>query len=138
MESPISNRADYSGNPSFIEAIKSLSGAWQETLSSRFCRAEWSPENRISQTTGSPSSLELEVVDCTVFNREPELFGPKHPYVGADRGSPLNNFLARKGGESCIVFLDEFEKTTSDIHKALLLLFDNGENENTTIKVLEL
>jgi ATP-dependent Clp protease ATP-binding subunit ClpA len=83
-------------------------------------------KTELARRLGSLLSLELEVVDCTIFNREMELFGPRKPYTGAERGSPLNNFLARNAGQKCIVFLDEFEKTTSDIHKALLLPFDNG------------
>jgi ATP-dependent Clp protease ATP-binding subunit ClpA len=72
-------------------------------------------------------SLELEIVDCTTFSTEKELFGPRAPYVGSERGSPLNNFLARKDGERAIVFLDEFEKTTSEIHNTLLIPFDKGK-----------
>ena len=83
-------------------------------------------KTELARALGHLLSLELEVVDCTIVNRESDLFGPRHPYVGADRGSPLNNFLAKNAGERCIVFLDEFEKTTSDIHQALLLPFDNG------------
>ena len=67
------------------------------------------------------------MVDSTIVSREMELFGPRHPYVGAERGTPLNNFLAKHHEERCIVFLDEFEKTSPDIHKALLLPFENGE-----------
>lgn len=70
--------------------------------------------------------LDLERVDCTTYTREIELFGPRNPYVGAENGSPLNNFLARNAGKRSIVFLDEFEKTTTDIHQALLVPFDNG------------
>ncbi|KAH8669778.1 P-loop containing nucleoside triphosphate hydrolase protein [Tricladium varicosporioides] len=87
-------------------------------------------KTELARRLGHLLSLELEVVDCTIFNRESELFGPRHPYAGADRGSPLNNFLARNVGQRCIVFLDEFEKTTSDIHQALLLPFDNGEYQD--------
>lgn len=83
-------------------------------------------KTELARRLGHLLSLDLEVVDCTIFSRESELFGPRHPYVGADRGSPLNNFLAKNSGERCIVFLDEFEKTTTDIHQALLLPFDNG------------
>jgi AAA domain (dynein-related subfamily) len=83
-------------------------------------------KTELARRLGHLLSLELEIVDCTIFSRESELFGPRHPYVGADRGSPLNNFLAKNSGERCIVFLDEFEKTTSDIHQALLIPFDNG------------
>jgi dynein-related subfamily AAA family protein len=84
-------------------------------------------KTELARRLGHLLSLELEVVDCTIFNREMELFGPRNPYVGAEKGSPLNNFLASHDGKRCIVFLDEFEKTTSDIHKALLLPFDNGK-----------
>lgn len=89
-------------------------------------------KTELARRLGHLMSLELEVVDCTIFNRESELFGPRHPYVGADRGSPLNNFLAKNAGQRCIVFLDEFEKTTSDIHQALLLPFDNGKSNSTS------
>lgn len=84
-------------------------------------------KTELARRLGSLLSLELEVVDCTTFNREIELFGPRQPYVGWDKGSRLNNFLASHHGERCIVFLDEFEKTNADIHKTLLLPFDNGK-----------
>lgn len=83
-------------------------------------------KTELARRLGHLLSLEIEVVDCTIFNREMELFGPRHPYVGAERGTPLNNFLAKYHGERCIVFLDEFEKTSPDIHKALLFPFENG------------
>ena len=84
-------------------------------------------KTELARRLGYLMSLELEVVDCTVVNREIELFGPRHPYVNADAGSSLNNFLARNSGKRSIVFLDEFEKTTKEIHSALLLPFDNGK-----------
>ena len=84
-------------------------------------------KTELARRLGNLLSLELEVVDCTVFNREIELFGPRQPYVGWDKGSRLNNFLAHNHDKRCIVFLDEFEKTNSDIHKTLLLPFDNGK-----------
>lgn len=92
-------------------------------------------KTELARALGYLLSLELEVVDCTIFNRESDLFGPRHPYVGADRGSPLNNFLAKNAGERCIVFLDEFEKTTSDIHQALLLPFDNGTKRSKPLVI---
>lgn len=72
-------------------------------------------------------SLELHVVDCTIFKQENELFGPRPPFEGHEDGSPLNNFLARKAGSRCIVFMDEFEKTSKDIHNTLLLPFQDGQ-----------
>lgn len=84
-------------------------------------------KTELARRLGHLLSLELEVVDCTIFSREMELFGPRAPFLGAERGTPLNNFLAKHDKERCIVFLDEFEKTSSDIHKALLLPFENGK-----------
>ncbi|KAK5463038.1 hypothetical protein LTS15_002750 [Exophiala xenobiotica] len=87
-------------------------------------------KTELARKLGHLLSLELEVVDCTIFNREIELFGPREPYVGSEKGSPLNNFLARNAGKRCIVFLDEFEKTNPDIHKTLLLPFQNGDYQD--------
>lgn len=75
---------------------------------------------------GELLSLELECIDCTELRYETDLFGPKKPYIGHELGSPLNNFLTRLTGRRCIVFLDEFEKTTRDVQNALLIPFDEG------------
>ena len=56
------------------------------------------------------------------------MFGPRKLYVGAEEGTPLNKFLARKNGQRCIVFLDEFEKTTQEVWNALLIPFDKGKD----------
>ncbi|KAI1419082.1 ATPase, aaa-2 [Xylaria sp. FL1777] len=87
-------------------------------------------KTELARQMGHLLHLDLEVVDCTIVKREIELFGPREPYVAAERGSSINNFLSNHSGQRCIVFLDEFEKTTSDIHQALLLPFDNGEYED--------
>ncbi|KAF1996576.1 P-loop containing nucleoside triphosphate hydrolase protein [Amniculicola lignicola CBS 123094] len=87
-------------------------------------------KTELARQLGHLLSLELEVVDCTIYNREMELFGGRAPFVGSERGTPLNNFLARKAGQKCVVFLDEFEKTTDDIHNALLIPFDKGEYQD--------
>jgi hypothetical protein len=92
-------------------------------------------KTELARRLGHVLSLELEVVDCTIFNREMELFGPRHPYVGAERGTPLNNFLAKNHEQRCIVFLDEFEKTSPDIHKTLLLPFENGKTIGGTCRI---
>lgn len=83
-------------------------------------------KTELARQLGHLLSLDLEVVDCTIVQREMELFGAREPFVGAEKGSPVNNFLAEHAGKRCIVFFDEFEKTTSQIHQALLLPFDNG------------
>ncbi|KAI0436711.1 P-loop containing nucleoside triphosphate hydrolase protein [Xylaria telfairii] len=87
-------------------------------------------KTEFARRMGHLLNLDLEVVDCTIAKREMELFGQREPYVAAERGSSINNFLSSHSGQRCIVFLDEFEKTTSEIHQALLLPFDNGEYED--------
>lgn len=93
-------------------------------------------KTELARRLGYLLGLDLEVVDCTIVRREIELFGPREPFRGAEKGSSINNFLAKHAGERCIVFLDEFEKTTSDIHQALLLPFDNGKYERSSIAFL--
>lgn len=71
-------------------------------------------------------SLDLEVVDCTAFTDDRELFGSRKGFEGNLVGSRLNNFLADHNSKRCIVFLDEFEKTTAKIHETLLKIFAEG------------
>ncbi|KAM0258384.1 hypothetical protein ACHAQJ_003859 [Trichoderma viride] len=87
-------------------------------------------KTELARQLGHLLSLDLEVVDCTTFNHEMELFGPRRPYSGYEKGSAVNNFLVEHSGKRCIVFLDEFEKTTKEIHQSLLLPFDNGEYQD--------
>jgi hypothetical protein len=83
-------------------------------------------KTELARQLGHLLTLDLEVVDCTTFSHEMELFGPRRPYHGYEKGSAVNNFLVGHSGKRCIVFLDEFEKTTKEIHSSLLLPFDNG------------
>ncbi|KAF2403751.1 P-loop containing nucleoside triphosphate hydrolase protein [Trichodelitschia bisporula] len=89
-------------------------------------------KTELARRLGYLLSLDFLPVDCTTVSHERELFGPRAPMVGAEQGSPLNNFLARHTGQRAIVFLDEFEKTNQDVHKTLLIPFDNegGEYED--------
>ncbi|KAI1763843.1 P-loop containing nucleoside triphosphate hydrolase protein [Hypoxylon sp. FL1150] len=87
-------------------------------------------KTELARRFGDLMSLELQVVDCTIFKHDNELFGPRPPYSGHEDGSPLNNFLTRKAGQRCIVFMDEFEKTSKDIHNTLLLPFQDGRYED--------
>ncbi|KAI1387329.1 P-loop containing nucleoside triphosphate hydrolase protein [Hypoxylon trugodes] len=87
-------------------------------------------KTELARRFGELMSLELERVDCTIFKQDNELFGPRPPYSGHEDGSLLNNFLARKSGERCIVFMDEFEKTSEEIHNTLLLPFQEGRYED--------
>ncbi|XXH04174.1 hypothetical protein Hte_010587 [Hypoxylon texense] len=87
-------------------------------------------KTELAERFGDLMSLELCKVNCTIIQHESGLFGPRPPYSGHEDGSPLNNFLARKSGERCIVFMDEFEKTSKEIHNTLLLPFQDGRYED--------
>ncbi|KAI1297065.1 P-loop containing nucleoside triphosphate hydrolase protein [Xylaria venustula] len=93
-------------------AVKSLQDSFLTELARKF---------------GDLLSLELITVGCTMFSREDELFGPKRPYYGYEQGAPINNFLTRISGKRCIVFVDEFEKISTEIWDALLIPFGQGE-----------
>ena len=83
-------------------------------------------KTELAKRMGELLSLPLLKVDCTQIRVTTDLFGPQAPYAGHKTGSPLNNFLADHSGQKDVIFLDEFEKTTEDVHKSLLLLFDEG------------
>lgn len=84
-------------------------------------------KTELARRLGNLLSLDFESVDMTEMKHENDLFGPKPPYVGAAEGSPLNNFLVRMSGKRSIVFLDEFEKTTTEVQNSLLIPFDGGK-----------
>jgi ATP-dependent Clp protease ATP-binding subunit ClpA len=84
-------------------------------------------KTELAKRLGQLLTLELECVDSTEIRRESDLFGPKQPYMGYEKGSPLNNFLTRMSGNRAIVFLDEFEKTTREVQNACLIPFDEGK-----------
>lgn len=71
-------------------------------------------------------SAEHLLVDCTEMKHETDLFGPKAPYVGSEKGWPLNDHLCNTIGKRNIVFLDELEKTTNPVRQALLLVCQDG------------
>lgn len=91
-------------------------------------------KTELARKLGDLLSLEMINVDCTSKSDEREMFGARSPYYGCGNGSPLNNFLARLAGTRSLVFLDEFEKTTSVVHQTLLLPFQTGEYEDRRSK----
>ena len=72
-------------------------------------------------------SLDVFTVDCTSKQNENDMFGPQAPCMGYKEGSSLNNHLVRMAGQKTFVFLDEFDKTTDEVRKAMLLLFESGQ-----------
>ncbi|KAL8887657.1 MAG: hypothetical protein Q9192_006291 [Flavoplaca navasiana] len=83
-------------------------------------------KTELAKRMGELLSLPLLKIDCTQTRFTTDLFGPQAPFAGHEAGSPLNNFFADYSGHKAVVFLDEFEKTTADVHRSLLLLFDEG------------
>ncbi len=87
-------------------------------------------KTELARTLGKLLDVESLVVDCTEMKHETDLFGPKHPFVGSEKSSPLNLFLERNAGNHCVVFLDELDKTGNDVRNALLLPFESGTYRN--------
>ncbi|KAL8807099.1 MAG: hypothetical protein Q9182_000932 [Xanthomendoza sp. 2 TL-2023] len=83
-------------------------------------------KTELAQRMGELLSMPFLKVDCTQALHTADLLGPQAPYEGHKAGSSLNNFLATHSGKKAVVFLDEFEKTSGEVHQSLLLLFDQG------------
>ncbi|KAL8687834.1 MAG: hypothetical protein Q9218_006101 [Villophora microphyllina] len=83
-------------------------------------------KTELAMRMGQLLSVPFLKIDCTQMTRESDLFGARAPYQGWEAGSQLNSFLSDHSGKKAVVFLDEFEKTTADIHESLLLIFDEG------------
>ncbi|CAD0090372.1 unnamed protein product [Aureobasidium mustum] len=66
-------------------------------------------------------------VDMSKTRSVTGLFGAAAPYQNHDKVSPLNNYLASHTGERCVVFLDEFDKTTQEVRESLLTILDSGK-----------
>lgn len=84
-------------------------------------------KTELARNLGGLISLDLHSVDCTTPKHESDLFGPWRPYQGWEEGSSVNNFLATNNNRRCIIFMDEFEKTTDEVRRALLVPFQSGE-----------
>ena len=84
-------------------------------------------KTELARRMGNLLSLDIVTVDCTEMKYETDVFGPKAPYHGHEAGTPLNNHLAKWTGQRAVVFLDEYDKTTDDVRKSMLLLFESGD-----------
>jgi len=84
-------------------------------------------KTELARRMGNLLSLDILSVDCTEMKYETDIFGPKAPYHGCQAGTPLNNHLAKWTGQRAVVFLDEYDKTTDDVRKSMLLLFEIGD-----------
>lgn len=84
-------------------------------------------KTQLAQDMGRLLSLDIFTVDCTSKQNETDMFVPQAPYMGYKEGSSLNNHLVKMAGQKTVIFLDEFDKTTDEVHKAMLLLFESGQ-----------
>ena len=83
-------------------------------------------KTELASQMGELLSLGFSKVNCPEMDVERDIFGPKAPWHGSDVGAPVNNHLSKCSGQSSVVCLEEFDKTTEDVRNALLLLFDCG------------
>ena len=83
-------------------------------------------KTELAKRMGDLLSLKIHQVDCTEMKHETDILGPKPPYQGHEAGSPLNNHLAAHDGQKTVIFMDEFDKTTREVHQAMLLPFESG------------
>ena len=74
--------------------------------------------------------LKMLVVDCTEMKYETDVFGPKVLYQDHERGTPLSNYLVEWSGKRSVIFLDEYDKTTDDVRKSMLLPFESDEYQD--------
>jgi len=65
-------------------------------------------------------------IDVSKVRDARSLYGMTLGYQAAEQGSILNNFLASHDKKRCIIFLDEFDKTTQEVREALLTMLDTG------------
>ena len=91
-----------------------------------FTGASGHGKTEVAKRMGTLLSLPIHFLDATEMRHETDIFGPKAPYQNYEKGSKLNNFLAKNSGKRAVVFLDEFEKTTTAVHMSLLLPFESG------------
>ena len=83
-------------------------------------------KTELAKNMGRLLSLDIFTVDCTTHQEETDMFGAQAPYMGYKEGSSVNNHLVKMAGQRTVIFLDEFDKTTDEVHRAMLLLFESG------------
>jgi MoxR-like ATPase len=90
-------------------------------------------KTELARNLGRLLSLDLYSVDCTNLSHESDLFGPWFPYQGWEKGSAVNNYLASHNGQRCVICMDEFEKTKDEVRRALLVPFQSGKCQRTSV-----
>ncbi|KAH9874024.1 hypothetical protein IAQ61_004652 [Plenodomus lingam] len=92
-------------------------------------------KTELAQQLGNLLNVESVVVPCSQMETDFQILGPHQGYNGYKDGSLLNNHLAMNHGRFSVVFLDEFDKTSTKVCDALLTLMSEGvhrdrRNEN--------
>ena len=71
-----------------------------------FTGASGHGKTELARSMGTLLEAPFIHIDCTEMRHETDILGPKPPYQGHERGSPLNNHLASYEGRRNIVFLE--------------------------------
>ena len=122
--------------PAANQVIKSIachlliSLAEPEPLALLFAGPSGHGKTELACRMGDLLNVKFLRVDCTEMQMATDMFGPKKPYDGYLLGSPLNNYLVQQDGSRSVVFLDEFDKTTDEVRKAMLLILESGHYVN--------
>ncbi|KAF1911539.1 P-loop containing nucleoside triphosphate hydrolase protein [Ampelomyces quisqualis] len=84
-------------------------------------------KTELAQQLGALLGVKQDTVACSQIEKDSELFGPKAGYHRSLEGSTLNNLLAQNDGLCSVAFLDEFDKSSSDVCEALLTVMSEGK-----------
>ncbi|THW79597.1 P-loop containing nucleoside triphosphate hydrolase protein [Aureobasidium pullulans] len=83
-------------------------------------------KTELATSLGSLLGTDICNVDMSKTHTVMSLFGAAAGYQRSSGGSPLNNYLASHGGQRCVIFLDEFDKTKQEVRESLLTILDTG------------
>ncbi|KAH6658119.1 P-loop containing nucleoside triphosphate hydrolase protein, partial [Truncatella angustata] len=83
-------------------------------------------KTELATQMGKLLSAKMISLDCAQMTTVEALLGSPSGYHGNSDGAPLNNYLVENQGKRCVVFLDEFDKTTANVRNALLKVMDDG------------
>ncbi|KEQ85844.1 P-loop containing nucleoside triphosphate hydrolase protein [Aureobasidium pullulans EXF-150] len=83
-------------------------------------------KTELATSLGSLLGTDICNVDMSKTHTVMSLFGAAAGYQRSLGGSPLNNYLASHGGQRCVIFLDEFDKTKQEVRESLLTILDTG------------
>ena len=83
-------------------------------------------KTELATQTGHLLASDICYIDTSKIRNLMSLFGAPAPYSGHQDDSPLNNYLASPNRKRCVVFLNEFDKTQTEVRESLLTILDTG------------